>query len=236
MTHRANSIAARDIASVIHPQTNLQHHQTTGPEMTQRGDGVCIYDDEGREYIDATSGLWCASLGFATKRLAKVAYDQMCELSYYHLYRHRSHEPAIELAERLLTIAPVPMSKVLFQCSGSEANDVAIKLVWYYHNAIGKPEKRKIISRHMGYHGSTIASVSLSGKPDMHADFNLPLDGFLHTEWPHFYRHSEPGESEIEYSSRLAQRLESLIISEGPETIAASVSYTHLTLPTSDLV
>ena len=221
MTHRANSIAARDIASVIHPQTNLQQHQTTGPEMTQRGDGVCIYDDDGREYIDATSGLWCASLGFATKRLAKVAYDQMCELSYYHLYRHRSHEPAIELAERLLAIAPVPMSKVLFQCSGSEANDVAIKLVWYYHNAIGKPEKRKIISRHMGYHGSTVASVSLSGKPDMHADFNLPLDGFLHTEWPHFYRHSKPGESEIEYSSRLAQRLESLIISEGPETIAA---------------
>ena len=144
MKQRPNSIAARDIASLLHPQTNLRQHLAKGPELTHRGSGVHVYDDQGSAFIDASSGLWCASLGFAVERLAKVAYEQMSQLSYSHLYRHRSHEAAIELAERLLDIAPVPMSKVLFQCSGSEANDVAIKLVWYYHNAIGKPEKKKI--------------------------------------------------------------------------------------------
>ncbi|MEE2803006.1 MAG: aminotransferase [Pseudomonadota bacterium] len=221
MKQRPNSIAARDIASLLHPQTNLRQHLAKGPELTHRGSGVHVYDDQGSAFIDASSGLWCASLGFAVERLAKVAYEQMSQLSYSHLYRHRSHEAAIELAERLLDIAPVPMSKVLFQCSGSEANDVAIKLVWYYHNAIGKPEKRKIIARHMGYHGSTVAAVSLSGKPDMHADFNLPLDGFLHTDWPHYYRFGRNGESEDEYSTRLAERLEQMILAEGPETIGA---------------
>lgn len=221
MTVIPNSVHARDIASIIHPQTNLAKHREVGPMVVTGGEGARIFDDSGKDYIESVAGLWCASLGFAQERLAKVAYEQMRTLGYYHSYRHRSNEPNVDLAERLLSIAPVPMSKVLFQCSGSEANDTAIKLVWYYHNAIGKPEKRKIIARAMGYHGSTAAAVSLSGKPDMHADFGLPFEPFRHTEYPHYYRRHEDGESEEAFSTRMADALEAMIIEEGPETVAA---------------
>lgn len=221
MRHRPNSLAARDIASLVHPQTNLKQHQASGPFVVERAEGVWTYDDDGNELLDAVSGLWCASLGFAPERLARAAYEQMRKMSYAHLYRHHSHEPAIALAEKLLSIAPRSMSKVHFQCTGSEANDVAIKLVWYYFNALGKPEKRKIVSRVGAYHGSSVATVSLSGKTDMHAQFNLPLDGFLHAECPNYYRHGEKGESEEEYATRLANNLEALIVAEGPETVAA---------------
>ena len=216
-----NSIHARDVQSIVHPQTNLKKHQEIGPMLVTHGEGVRIFDDNGKDFIESVAGLWCASLGFGVERLATVAYEQMRTLGYYHSYRHRTNEPNIILAEKLLSIAPVPMSKVLFQCSGSEANDTAIKLVWYYHNAIGKPEKCKIIGRKMGYHGSTVAAVSLSGKNDMHADFGLPLDRFLHTDFPHFYRNHIEGETEEEFSSRMAASLEELILMEGPETIGA---------------
>src|SRR5437764_5137052 len=145
----------------------------------------------------------------------------MRTLGYYHLYRHRSHEPAVALAETLLKIAPVPMARVVFQCSGSEANDTAIKLAWYYWNAVGQPQRTKIIARQMGYHGNTCAAVSLSGKPDMHAGFGLPFANFKHTEFPHYYRRHEAGESEVEFSARMASALEALIEAEGPDTIAA---------------
>jgi 4-aminobutyrate--pyruvate transaminase len=148
----------------------------------------------------------------------------MRKLGYYHLYRGTTNEAGVDLAEKLLQIAPVPMSKVLFQCSGSEANDTAIKLAWYYHAAIGKPEKRKIIGRKMAYHGSTSASISASGKPDMHADFGLPFPGFFHTEYPHYYRHHADGESEEGFASRMADALEELILREGPDTCAAFIA------------
>jgi 4-aminobutyrate--pyruvate transaminase len=221
VTYIPNSIEARDIASLVHMQTNLRLHQEEGPLVIARGDGCRIFDEAGRDYIEAIAGLWCASLGFASERLAKVAYDQMRRLGYYHLYRHRSNEPAIELAETLLRIAPVPMARVLFQCSGSEANDTAIKLAWYYWHARGEPQRVKIVARQMAYHGNTCAAVSLSGKPDMHAGFGLPFAPFKHTEFPHYYRRHEPGETEAEFSARMAQALENLIGSEGPETIAA---------------
>ena len=124
---------------------------------------VAVTDDAGNKYIEGLAGLWCASLGFGSERLAKVAYEQMSQLGYYHLYRHRSNEPVIELAERLLEIAPVPMARVIFQCSGSEANDTAIKLAWYYWHSLGQPQRNKIIARQMAYHGNTCAAVSLSG-------------------------------------------------------------------------
>jgi 4-aminobutyrate--pyruvate transaminase len=221
MTYIPNSLEARDIASLVHMQTNLRRHQQEGPLVIARGQGCRIVDDSGRDYIEAVAGLWCASLGFASERLAQVAYDQMRKLGYYHLYRHRSNEPAIELAETLLRIAPVPMARVVFQCSGSEANDTAIKLAWYYWHALGQPQRTKIIARSMGYHGNTCAAVSLSGKPDMHAGFGLPFAPFKHTEFPHYYRRHEPGETEAEFSTRMAAALEALIETEGPDTIAA---------------
>jgi 4-aminobutyrate--pyruvate transaminase len=186
-----------------------------------RDEGCRVFDESGRDYLESVAGLWCASLGFGSERLAKVAYEQMRTLGYYHLYRHRSTEPAIELAEHLLKIAPVPMARVVFQCSGSEANDTAIKLAWYYWHALGKPQRTKIIARQMAYHGNTCAAVSLSGKPDMHAGFGLPFAPFKHTEFPHYYRRHEPGESEEAFSTRMAQALEAMIQAEGPDTIAA---------------
>jgi 4-aminobutyrate--pyruvate transaminase len=225
MTYVApNSIQARDIASLVHPQTNLAQHLEQGPTVIDRGQGIYVWDDSGQQFLDAAAGLWCASLGYANERLAKVAYEQMRKLGYYHLYRGNSHEPGVELAEKLLSIAPVKMSKVLFQCSGSEANDTAIKLVWYYHAAIGKPAKRKIIGRHMGYHGSTTAAISASGKPDMHAEFGLPLPDFRHTEFPHYYRRHTDGESEEQFATRMADALEALILAEGPDTVGGFIA------------
>lgn len=221
MTFMPNSPHARDAASIVHSQTNLRKHLEVGPTIITGGEGVYVTDDDGNRLIEGVAGLWCASLGFSVERLAKVAYEAMKSLGYYHTYRHNSNAAAIELAEHLLSIAPVPMSKVLFQCSGSEANDTAIKLVWYYHNAIGKPEKRKIIARKRGYHGNTAAAVSLSGKPDMHQDFNLPFEPFRHTDFPYFYTEHQDGETEEAFATRMADSLEALILKEGPETVAA---------------
>ncbi len=192
MTFRANSLAARDVASLVHPQTNLALHHEIGPTVIRSGRGARVYDDDGNEFIDTVGGLWCATLGHSNERLARVAYDQLNTLSYASLYRHQTNEPAVELAHRLLAIAPQAMSKVFFQQSGSEANDTAIKLVWYYHNAIGKPGKRKIIGRRNAYHGSTAVAASVGGKPGLHTDFNLPLDGFLHTDYPHYSGATRP--------------------------------------------
>lgn len=218
---RPNSLQARDIAVAIHPQTNLAKHELTGPTVIVRGDGIRVYDDSGKEFIEGVAGLWCASLGFASDRIAAVAAQQIRTLGYYHSYRSTAHPAGIELAEKLIELAPVPMSKVLFQCSGSEANDTAIKLCWYYHAAQGNPHKTKIIGRMGGYHGTTIASGSLSGKPDMHVDFNLPLPQFRHTLNPHFYRNQQNNETPEEFATRLAQSLEAMILEEGPDTVAA---------------
>ena len=221
MTQLPNSLRAIDQASLIHPQSNLRNFLETGPTIMSRGKGIFVYDDEGNEFLEAAAGLWCASLGFGVERLAKVAYDQMCNVGYYHIYRDSSNETAIELAAKLLEIAPVPMSKVFFQCSGSEANDTAVKIVWYYWHAMDKPERRKIIGRKMAYHGSTCASSSISGKPDMHQESGLPFDAFRHTEFPNYYRYQQDGESEQAFSTRMADALEQLILDEGPETVAA---------------
>jgi 4-aminobutyrate--pyruvate transaminase len=216
-----NSPQARDIAYHVHPQTDLKGHQSEGPLVIDRGEGVYVWDDSGTRYIEAMAGLWCASLGFSEPRLAEVAYEQLKKLPYGHTFYSRGHEPSIDLAERLLEISPVPMSKVLFQCSGSEANDTAIKLVWYYNNAIGRPEKKKIIGRIRGYHGTTAAAVSLSGQPHMHTDFDLPFPQFKHTDFPHYYRFHEDGETEEDFATRMAANLEQLIQDEGPDTVAA---------------
>jgi len=221
MTVMPNSPQARDIAYHVHPQTNLKVHQSDGPLVIAKGEGVYVWDDSGKRYLEGMAGLWCASLGFSERRLAEVAYEQLKTLPYMHTFYSRGHGPSIDLAEKLISLAPVPMSKVLFQCSGSEANDTAIKLVWYYNNAIGRPKKKKIIGRIRGYHGTTAAAVSLSGQPHMHTDFDLPFPQFKHTDNPHYYRFAEPGESEEDFATRMAANLERLILDEGPDTVAA---------------
>lgn len=221
MTTLPNSLRSLDRQSLIHPQSNLRNFLDGGPTIMSRGEGIFVYDDAGKEFLEGAAGLWCASLGFSVERLAKVAYEAMCKVGYYHIFRDSSNETAIELAGRLLDIAPVPMSKVMFQCSGSEANDTAVKLVWYHWHALGQPERRKIIGRQMGYHGSTCVASSISGKPDMHQESGLPLEAFRHTAFPNYYRYQQDGESEQAFSTRMADALERLILDEGPETVAA---------------
>jgi len=213
--------ARRDLSFHLHPSTNLRSVQAEGPLVITRGEGVYVYDDEGKRYLEGMAGLWCASLGFSERRLAEAAYRQMCELPFYHSFGGKVPAISTELAERLIGIAPAGMGKALFANSGSEANDTAIKLAWYVNNALGRPQKKKIISRQRAYHGVTIASGSLTGLAFAHNDFDLPIARFLHTDCPSHYRGAQPGESEEAYAARIAANLEQLIVREGPDTIAA---------------
>ena len=224
MTEQANqpnSYEARDAATVVHPLTNLKEHLEKGPVIISEGDGIWVTDIHGKKYIEGMSGLWCLSLGYGQERLVAAATKQLQKLPYYHLTNHKSHQPIIELAEKLLKIAPVPMSRVWFSNSGSEGNDSAARIVWYYWNSKRQPKRRKMISHLRAYHGNTIASASLSGMHYNHASFGLPLDGFLHIKPPHYYRYCQENENEDMFTSRLADELEAMILQEGPDTIAA---------------
>ena len=225
MANPGNSASSRDVATLLHPQTNFRAHEQQGAFVVTRGEGVRVFDENGKDYIEGMAGLWCASLGFSEKRLADAATRQLNTLPYYHIYNHKSHDPGIELAERLLALMPVPMSKVFFANSGSEANDTVIRLVWYYNNALGRPKKKKFVSRQRAFHGSTLMAGSLTGLPALHREFDLPLGGVVHTDCPHHYRGALPGESEEDFATRLADNLEKLIIAEGgAETCAAFIA------------
>jgi 4-aminobutyrate---pyruvate transaminase len=218
---RPNSLEARDTHAVVHGLTNLKTHLRRGPLVIDRGRGVWVTDVDGREYIEAMSGLWCISLGYGQQRLVDAAAAQMAKLPYYHLTNHKGHAPVIELAEKLLEIAPVPMARVWFANSGSEAIDCAARLAWYHWNAVGQPERKKFIAHRLAYHGNTIASASLTGADYAHDRFNLPLPGFLHVASPYAYRFAGDGESEPAFVDRLIGELEQVIEREGPRTIAA---------------
>jgi 4-aminobutyrate--pyruvate transaminase len=218
------NFAARDVEALLHPTTNLATHRTSGPLVLERSEGIYVWDDSGKRYIEGLAGLWCTGLGYGNAELIEAARQQMQKLSFSHLFGGRSHEPAIQLAEKLKEIVPAPASKIFFTSSGSEANDTQIKLAWYYNNARGKPKKKKIISRQRAYHGTTIATASLTGLPVFHADFDLPMARVVHTSAPHFYRNGTPGETEEEFADRMARDLEELILTEGPETVAAFIA------------
>ena len=221
MARPGNSAASRDIAYQVHGYTNLKKHLEKGPLVIPGGKGVRVTDDAGNTYIEGLAGLWCTALGFDEPRLVEAATRALKKLPYYQGFSHRTADVTIDLAEKLIGIAPVPISKVLFANSGSEANDLAIKLIWYYNNALGRPQKKKIISRVRAYHGVTIATASLTGLAPNHNDFDLPIARILHADCPHHYRFAQPGESEERFTSRLADNLEKMIVAEGPDTIAA---------------
>jgi 4-aminobutyrate---pyruvate transaminase len=218
-----NSLAARDIAYYFHPATNARRHETVGPMVIERGEGVFVYDDQGKDYIEGLAGLWSVAVGFGEPRLAKAAYEQMRKLPFYHSFSHKSHPAAIALAERLVRMAPGNLGKAHFTSSGSEANDFVVKLIWYYNNARGRPEKKKFLSRQRGYHGVSIASASLTGLPVFQRDFDIPLPFARHLSCPHFWRNAKSGEREEEFAARLAAELEETILGEGPQTIAAFI-------------
>src|SRR5208282_5410648 len=219
-----SNLAARDVETLVHPYINLASFRDSGPLVIERGEGIYVYDTDGKPYIEGMAGLWCTALGYGNEELVEAAAAQMRKLSFAHLFTGRSHDPAIELAEKLKEIAPVPISKVFFCNSGSEANDTQVKLVWYYNNALGRPKKKKIISRLKAYHGVTVASASLTGLPNNHLDFDLPIANILHVECPHYYRFGLQGESEQAFASRMADMLERRILTEGPDTIAAMIA------------
>nr|USU30812.1 aminotransferase [Methylobacterium sp. OTU13CASTA1] len=219
-----SNLAARDVETLIHPYTNLATFRETGGLVLERGHGVWVYDSDGRPYLEGMAGLWCTALGYSNEELVEAAKEQMSRLPFTHLFSGRSHDPAIELAETLKELMPVPTSKIFFTSSGSEANDTQVKLTWYLNNALGRPKKKKIISHVKGYHGVTVATASMTGLPANHADWDLPLPGFLHTGCPHHYRYGEAGETEEAFATRLAAELEALIQREGPDTVAAFVA------------
>jgi len=221
MTLAPNSPEARDIAYHFHAYTNAMAHAELGPQIIDKGEGVFVHDNHGKRYVEAMAGLWSVAVGFGEERLIRAAEAQMRRLPFYHNFAHRSHGPAIELAEKLVSMAPVEMSKVFFTNSGSEANDTVVKMLWYRSNALGKPEKKKLISRQRGYHGVTVASASLTGLPNNHRSFDLPITQVRHTTCPHYWKEGREGESEEAFASRCAEDLDALIQAEGPDTIAA---------------
>ena len=223
MTVGANALA-RDIETLIHPYTNLAAFRETGPLILESGKGIYVYDANGKSYIEGMAGLWCTSLGYGNKELIDAGCKQLSTLAFGHLFGGKSHDPAIELAEKLKEISPAPASKIFFTASGSEANDTQIKLAWYYNNARGKPQKKKIISRRRAYHGVTLAAASLTGLPNNHLDFDLPFSWTRHLTCPHYYREALPLETEDAFSTRLAAELEGMIELEGPDTVAAFIA------------
>jgi 4-aminobutyrate--pyruvate transaminase len=210
-----------DVVHLIHPFTDLERYHCTGPTIIDSGRGVMVTDSKGRRYIDALAGLWSTSLGFGVEELADAAAAQMRQLGSYHLVSRKSTRPVIRLAEKLVALSPPGLSKVFFVNSGSEANDTQIKLLWYFNNAHGRPRKKKIICRVNGYHGSTLAAASLSSMSAYHSGFDLPMPFVRFTSCPSRFHHAEPGESDEEFSTRLAAELEELIVREDPDTVAA---------------
>ena len=219
-----NSQQAKDIAYHLHPYTNPAALANDGPMIITKGKGVYVYDDEGKEYIEGLAGLWCTSFGFSEAELVKAATDQLKTLPFSHSFNARAVNPSIDLAEKLISIAPDGLDKVFFCNSGSEANDSAIKMIWYYHAAIGKPAKQKVISRKRGYHGATLAASSLTALPYVQNGFSLPLEFAKHTASPHYFQDALDGESEEDFVTRIMGELEDLIAKEGADTIGGFIA------------
>src|SRR4051812_10402813 len=210
-----------DQSSLFHPFTSVSDHLRDGPLIISEGRGVRIKDIHGKEYLDAMAGLWCVNLGYGRREISDAIAAQSSKLSFFHTFNSMSTDVAIECAQALLARAPVPMARVFFGASGSDANETQLKLIWYYNNLLGRPKKKKVICRWNAYHGSSVATASLTGLPGMHTLFDLPMGPVRHITCPHFYRQAPAGMSEREFSRHLAQELQQLIEREGPETIAA---------------
>ncbi len=218
------SLEELDRQSFFHPYTALADHQEKGVRVISEGEGVWVRDPDGKRYLDAVAGLWCVNVGYGRTEVADAIYEQAKKLPYFHTFSSMGTEPSIRLADRLIRLAPEGMSKVLFGNTGSDANDTNVKLVWYYNNLRGKPEKAKIIARDKGYHGVTVASASLTGLPLLHKSFNLPIANVLHVSCPDPYRVKPDGMSERDFSKQLAKELDETIEREGPETVAAFIA------------
>ncbi len=220
----ATTLEAADRAHAFHPQTNLARHAETGPFVIARGAGVWLEDADGRRFLDGMAGLWCVGLGYGEPRLVEAARRQLETLSYGHGFGGRAHAPGIRLAEELAALLPEGLTRVFFASSGSEANDTAVKLAWYHWVARGEPERTRILARRRAYHGVTIAAASLTGLPMMHGGFHLPRPFVHHLTAPHRVQQARDGETEAEFTARLAAELEETIDRLGASTIAAFIA------------
>jgi len=223
---KAPTLQELDRATLLHPFTELKPFaagEAGEPRIIEGGEGIRIRDRDGRELIDAFAGIYCNLIGYGRREIADAMHEQALKLGFYHSFRGCSNEPAILLGARLLKMAPGRMQRILFGLSGSDANETQLKIVWYYNNVLGRPNKKKIISRWRGYHGSTVMAGSLTGLDNHHRAFDLPQGPILHTLTPHYYWHAQPGMDEREFSRICASKLEGLIRTEGPDTIAAFI-------------
>ncbi len=217
----SQSLASQDLEHLFHPATDLRGHRASGPQIWERGEGVYVFDSEGKRYLEGMAGLWCTALGYGEKELARVACEQMETFCYGPLFAGKSNEPSIRLASKLAEWVPIEGARFLFGCSGSDANDAQVKLVRYYFNAIGQPQKKKLLTRGNAYHGVTLATAALTGLPAFHKHFDLPGDDVIQLTSPSYYRQHHEGESEAAFVDRLAEELEAVIEREGGDTIAA---------------
>ncbi|MGP7734693.1 aminotransferase [Oceanimonas smirnovii] len=226
MTINTQKWLETDRNTIFHASTPLGQYARgeMGGRIITGAEGIRIKDSEGTELIDAFAGLYCVNIGYGRMEMAEALYEQAKKLAYYHTYVGHSNEALIELSQRIINKAPAGMSKVYYGLSGSDANETQIKLVWYYNNVLGRPQKKKIISRERGYHGSTIASGSLTGLPLFHAHFDLPLERIHHTAAPCYYRREDSAMSEQDFSRWCAGQLEAKILAEGPDTVAALIA------------
>jgi L-2,4-diaminobutyrate transaminase len=225
MAQQIEQLFNEDRAHFMHPSTHAHDHASGAlPGKIIRGaKGIRIEDHEGKSYIDAFAGLYCVNIGYGRTEVAEAIYEQAKKLAYYHTYVGHSTDTIIELSSRIIDWAPAGMKKVYYGMSGSDANETQIKIVWYYNNVLGRPHKKKIISRERGYHGSGIVTGSLTGLPSFHQHFDLPIDRVKHTVCPHWYRQAPAGMNETQFVAYCVEELEKLIAREGADTIAAFI-------------
>ncbi|BCH20360.1 aspartate aminotransferase family protein [Mesorhizobium sp. L-8-3] len=225
MLDHSNELAAWDRDHFFHPSTHMGMHARgeTPNRVIAGGEGVYITDTSGRTSLDAFAGLYCVNVGYGRKKIADAIAEQAGRLAYYHAYVGHGTEASIRLSKMIVDRAPETMSRVYFGLSGSDANETNIKLIWYANNVLGRPKKKKLISRWRGYHGSGVMTGSLTGLELFHNAFDLPRAPVLHTEAPYYFRRADRSMSEGQFSQHCADKLEELILAEGPDTVAAFI-------------
>ncbi len=225
MLDKNNELSAWDRDHFFHPSTHMGMHARgeTPTRVIAGGNGVYITDRDGRTSLDAFAGLYCVNVGYGRQEIADAIGEQAKDLAYYHSYVGHGSQASITLAKMIIDRAPEGMSRVYFGLSGSDANETNIKLIWYYNNILGRPEKKKIISRWRGYHGSGVMTGSLTGLELFHNAFDLPRAPILHTQAPYYFRRDDRSMSEEQFSQYCADKLEEMILAEGPDTIAAFI-------------
>jgi L-2,4-diaminobutyrate transaminase len=224
MDSQSDPLKDLDRNSFFHPFSSLGTHEKNGAEIFVEGQGSTLTDSSGKKYLDAIAGLWCVNIGYGNKEMSQAIADQASKLAYYQTLTSYGTDIAAEYSSRLIELSPVPMSKVFFGSSGSDANDTMVKIVWSYQNYLGKPNKKKIISRHHGYHGSTIFAAGLTGFSNLHNNFDLPLARTLHTKSTHPLWDKLETADTAQFVAELARDLEEMILAEGPETIGAFIA------------